>query len=192
MKVCTRCKEEKDESLFQKDRHVKSGLKATCKVCCKEVHAESYKKNKRKVLDSQKIYYIKNKEKIARTNKKYREKMKIVSPKNQMVTSARNRAKKQGLDFNITKYDFEIPEVCPILGIDLFKSDRSGANPNSPSLDRLVPSKGYTKGNVWVISKLANYMKNSASFDELMMFALWIIGGMSTNGQIPEHDKGIN
>ena len=149
-----------------------------------------YKKNKKKLLESQKEYYLKNKEKIAERTKGYNWNRKHHRPTSQMVSSAKMRAKKLGLDFNITPDDISIPEVCPILGIPLFKSDKQGANPNSPSLDRLIPKKGYVKGNVWVISKLANYTKNSASFEELFNFAMWVIGGMHTGGQIPEHDNG--
>lgn len=191
MKICIDCQQEKDEQEFHKDSRIKSGLSSKCKSCRKAEAARRYEANKEKYKPAYKEYYEKNKEYIASRGRKYRKKMKTENPKRQMVSSAKTRAKKQGLDFNITADDFEIPEVCPILGIDLFKSDGVGANPNSPSLDRLIPSKGYTKGNVWVISKLANYMKNSASFDELTMFAIWVISGMPTNGQIPEHDKGI-
>jgi hypothetical protein len=40
-------------------------------------------------------------------------------------------------------------------------------SPNSPSLDKIIPSKGYIKGNVWVISNRANTLKNDASLQEL-------------------------
>ena len=45
---------------------------------------------------------------------------------------------------------------------------------NSPSIDRLDNTKGYVKGNVWVISTLANNMKNSAGFKDLHIFADWV------------------
>lgn len=192
MKICTSCNKEKDEADFHKDSHAKCGLSARCKPCRKSQAATRYLAVREKYKPVYKDYYERNKEYIAKRSKVYRDKMKVVNPKVQMVRSAKTRAKNQGLEFNITASDFEIPSICPILGIQLFKSDRSGANPNSPSLDRLIPSRGYTKGNVWVISKLANYMKNSASFGELQMFANWINNGMLTGGQIPEHDERQN
>lgn len=39
----------------------------------------------------------------------------------------------------------------------------------SPSLDRLDSSKGYVKGNVRVISKRANQLKNNATVEEMRM-----------------------
>ena len=38
---------------------------------------------------------------------------------------------------------------------------------NSPSIDRIDPSKGYTKDNVWVISRRANTIKSNATVDEV-------------------------
>jgi len=39
--------------------------------------------------------------------------------------------------------------------------------PNSPSLDRIDPTKGYVKGNVWIISHKANTFKSYATHEEL-------------------------
>jgi hypothetical protein len=46
-----------------------------------------------------------------------------------------------------------------------------GPQDSSPSLDRLDNSRGYVKGNVWVISWLANKMKATATNEQLMTFA---------------------
>ncbi len=39
----------------------------------------------------------------------------------------------------------------------------------SPSLDRIDSTKGYTKGNIWVISNRANTLKNDATLSELKL-----------------------
>lgn len=88
----------------------------------------------------------------------------------QMLASRRYKAKKKGLSFALSIYDVVIPDVCPALGIPL-KKDKGALCPNSPSLDRLDPSKGYVRGNVAVISHRANRIKQDASPDELRLIA---------------------
>ncbi len=92
-----------------------------------------------------------------------------------LVISARSRAKKKGLLFDIDHRDIFIPEVCPVLGLKLEMSKGYGGEANSPSLDRINNELGYVKGNVHVISHLANSMKSFASKEQLLKFANWIL-----------------
>lgn len=85
---------------------------------------------------------------------------------------AQARALKYNYDFNIEESD--IPEICPLLEIPIFCGTKDNCK-NSPSLDRIDNTKGYIKGNVWVISKKANSMKNSATPEELDKFCKNII-----------------
>lgn len=65
--------------------------------------------------------------------------------------------------------DIMIPEICPVLGIPIIcgTRGRKGGTPNSPSIDRIEPFKGYTRGNVRIISNRANTLKNDATIEEL-------------------------
>ena len=78
-------------------------------------------------------------------------------------------------------YDLDIDYVvdifpkdcrCPILKKKMIWSNTS-RNPNSPSLDRIDPQKGYEKGNVAWISNRANTMKNDATFEEVELIYNW-------------------
>jgi hypothetical protein len=101
--------------------------------------------------------------------------VKSMTPAWRMHQRAKIRAKESGLEFTIDVSDVQIPEICPVLGIYMnMNSGRSGAFKNSPSLDRIDNNKGYIKGNVQVISQLANAMKGAASKDELIKFAEWV------------------
>jgi hypothetical protein len=84
-----------------------------------------------------------------------------------MLKRSKERAQKKGLDFNLSRADIRIPEVCPILGIRIEFSSSRRATDHSPSLDRIDPNQGYVKGNVWVISHRANMLKSNASAAEL-------------------------
>ena len=85
-----------------------------------------------------------------------------------MWSRAKYRAKQKGLEFTIEQDDIVIPETCPLLRIPLICHRGKGSQQgNSPSLDRIDPTKGYIKGNVWVISNRANTLKNDASLQEL-------------------------
>ena len=88
-----------------------------------------------------------------------------------MLARAKNRAKRLGLDFDLELSDIVIPEVCPLLGIPLIKGD-GVIHDGSPSLDRKRASGGYTKDNVWVISKLANTIKNNATSEVILQVGL--------------------
>jgi len=65
--------------------------------------------------------------------------------KQQLYRSAKKRALSKGLEFNIELRDIHIPKKCP--------------------------NKGYVKGNIAVISALANSMKANATPQELLIFA---------------------
>lgn len=83
-----------------------------------------------------------------------------------MCQAAKIRAKKRGLEFNISPKDFTLPNNCPVLGIPLFTSSGSVC-PNSPTLDRIDNSKGYVPENVVIVSFKANTIKNMASIEDL-------------------------
>lgn len=78
------------------------------------------------------------------------------------------RAKKTGLEFNLSKEDIMIPLFCPVLNIPL-RIDNNKLCEDSPSLDRIDNSKGYIKGNVCVISWRANKLKSYGSIEDHML-----------------------
>lgn len=90
-----------------------------------------------------------------------------------ILHNAKTRAKAQGLPFNLTIDDIIIPDKCPLLGTTLTRGDhkRWEAPEHTISLDKIYPDKGYVKGNVRVISSLANTMKNNATYEQLANFA---------------------
>lgn len=79
------------------------------------------------------------------------------------ISNIRGRAKAAKLDFDITLDDVVLNEICPVLGI---KMTVYGDKNHRPSFDRIDPARGYVKGNVRVISFLANRWKNDMTIDD--------------------------
>jgi len=99
----------------------------------------------------------------------YRQK-KIKHPEWILWDGAKTRAASKGLDFTILPEDIFIPDVCPYL-----KTPFEYGTRYAMSLDRINNDLGYVKGNIEVISRKANSMKNDASVEELLEFAYEIL-----------------
>ena len=94
---------------------------------------------------------------------------KIKSPEYLIWYRAKESSKIRGREFDLEVEDIVIPKKCPYLEIDLeFVNHHS---PNYFSIDRIDSSKGYVKGNIQIISLLANIMKNEATNEQLRTFA---------------------
>ena len=91
------------------------------------------------------------------------------NPKHHLVYDARARARRNGVPYDLTVEDLTWPTHCPVLGIELFygRAEGDGQRQNSATLDRRDNSKGYVKGNVFVISHRANRIKSDATAAEL-------------------------
>lgn len=168
-KICIRCGEEKPrgEFYFGVSRRGKKYSHKKCKRCCIEAAQERYaimSEEEKKVkhnTPSKKIYA-----------RQYRKE----HPVKYMVSAARMRAKERDIEFSIQESDIVVPEICPYLGIPIrlvldTGKGRGRVDFDSASLDRIDSTKGYVKGNVQIISHLANRMKNSATIEQLLDFA---------------------
>ena len=100
-----------------------------------------------KVCDSKRVYKAPDKRKI-------------------LLNSAKSRAKKNNLPFNLDIDDIVLPEVCPILGIKL-EFNKGVCKDNSYSIDKIDSALGYVKGNIQIISFRANTMKSNATLEEI-------------------------
>jgi len=107
-------------------------------------------------------YSIANKERLNEQARRWHKS----NPQYSLYLSARNRAQRFKLDFDLSPEDIIIPDVCPVLGINILPKQGKRTN-NTHSLDRIDNSRGYVKGNVAVISWRANRLKADASLAEL-------------------------
>ena len=141
MKICTSCKKKLSKENFRKiNRSNWQGLYPQCKSCENTLMQARY----------------------------------INNPIPQMLSNAKIRAKQKGVDFNLTskylKKIFPKNNKCPITGLNFqfgYKDKEKINKNNSPSLDRIIPSKGYVEGNVMVISDLMNRMKQDSTYEDM-------------------------
>ena len=121
-----------------------------------------YKENLENISLKSKKRYQENREDTRFKVKAYRR----ANPEKSMLRGAKDRAKRKGMEFNLVESDIIIPKYCPVFPeIELIINDGKSSY-NSPSLDRVDNNKGYTKGNIRVISSRANILKKNGSLND--------------------------
>ena len=103
---------------------------------------------------------------------------KLNNPELYLLKYARARARYDKMEFDLVLEDINIPDVCPYMKTSFIMGDKQFA----ASLDRIDSCKGYVKGNIQVISYLANRMKSNATIEQLIQFA---------EGVLEVHSKGV-
>ncbi len=149
-KKCLSCKETKPIAEFQRKGH----KRRICQDCVKDSACE-YRTPK------------KNQEGRARWCRE----MIDANPRKFLWYRIKWAATARKLDFNLDVEDFVIPNFCEVLGIPISLSyPKTGGprrpSPNSASVDRLDSSKGYVKGNIKIISHLANTIKSVGTAEQ--------------------------
>lgn len=163
-KVCPRCKRDLPLDSYNRGNGM-YGRRSICRDCEHIVQNAPERVARRRELEL-----------LRRQDPDYIQKRNLLDKRRRMenqeslrkclLRAAKQRAKEKGLEFNIDLEDIILPERCPLLGIPLYTSEGQ-ATGNSFSIDRLDSSKGYVKGNVWVVSKRANTLKGNATLEEL-------------------------
>lgn len=141
-KQCTKCKETKPVEQFSKNDKSPTGFRCQCKDCDAKYRRENIAYRKQ---------WNRN---FRKTNWKYN-----------VYASAKQRAKKKGLEFSITMDDITIPSLCPVLGIPISMGKKSRVD-GSPSIDRINNNMGYIRGNILVVSWRANKLKSDSTQEE--------------------------
>ena len=89
-----------------------------------------------------------------------------------LAKGARARARKYDLPFNLKAKDLReiITTRCPVFGFkfEINKQDTTNNWQNSPTIDKIIPAKGYVKDNIIIVSMLANTIKSCANPDQIL------------------------
>ncbi len=161
-KLCSKCKQLLDVSLFSKDKYQKSGYRTACKPCS----AEEFKKYKSSDGYTKRL-------KKADGERKHQKKLDPIKYwAHNAFHNAKGRAKKLKVDFDLTKEWLvnNAPTHCPLLGTTLIY-DACTSVPNCASIDRINSFNGYTQSNCKIISFKANRIKSNATLEEIEILA---------------------
>ena len=134
----------------------------------REKSRQWYEANKDRAKQWKRDWIKANPERYVESRKKWRS-----SPSSrarEMIASSKWAAKKKGIPYDIDRAWLMLKleaGVCELTGIpfQLEPLDGGRQNPYTASLDRIVPSKGYVKGNVRVILWALNAAFNSYGED---------------------------
>lgn len=160
IRKCCKCKLEKPLHEFNKNKTKYLGLSNECKDCNKSRNNEYRKSGK----------YKNSKSHIRR--KEHSREYYIANREYEMWRHAKKRAKQNNLEFSIEITDIIIPTICPVFGTPIILD--KGRCDNSPSLDRIDNTKGYTKDNICIISWRANNIKHVGTSEEHRKIAEYI------------------
>jgi hypothetical protein len=109
---------------------------------------------------------------MSKNNIKHNESQTIIG---QLYYSAKIRAKKRRIQFEIKIEDIKIPLLCPVLNIKLDSrlGETNNRKPryNAPSLDRINSNLGYLKDNIIIMSYKANVLKKDGTSEEYFKIA---------------------
>lgn len=184
MKICSKCKQEKDESEFYKDKQRIDGLALKCKKCYKQYYKENkeklkeiskkyYENNRVDILKRQKNYCKSHKNESAKKNEKYyknnkkeiRERNKEWANKNKDKIRSykqKRRARKKGSSGSVSNIEWK--ELCSRYGNICLRCGSS----RKLTQDHVVPlSKGgfHTIYNLQPLCRSCNCSKHDKTID---------------------------
>lgn len=179
-KKCYTCQAEKPYSCFTEANNI-------CKYCRNNYQRDRRRKNNAYVNSLNRASYYRNKDSRRRAQKKYESKRKELARSDksihakELIGQIRARAKILKIPFDLIWCDIKIPETCPILGMPLHRN-RTKMGPDSATVGRIIPSKGYVKSNIVVVSLKANLIKSNATWEEIAKVAEFYKEMDSQNG----------
>jgi hypothetical protein len=149
-KSCSKCLVEKDLSEFFAEKRAADGRRYSCKVC-DNLRRDAY------LLDmsvEQLVARKINRKKHGETERKYSTNRRNLYRGKALIYLAKKRAAKRSLPFNLDDKAAQIQKridagTCELTGIP-FRLDESRSF-DSPSIDRIVPSRGYIYSNIRIV-----------------------------------------
>ncbi len=166
-KVCGHCKVDKPLTDYTKNNAASDGLQSKCRPCDVAYQAKRRVENPQKRRDYEKQYL---------NNRRQDFDFRL----NMLLNASKQRARNKNREHTITVGDikaiYPTDGCCPIFGMKL-EFNTAGFRENSPSIDRIDSTKGYTPDNIQIISWKANRIKGYASIQEIEMLLAYLTQG---------------
>ena len=147
-RVCKSCEVLKDLEDFNKNRQNPMGIATLCRICERAKARANYTGRRQKI-----------------------------TPERRLLGSATYRAKKKGLEFDLT-LDWIKERIdkgfCEVTGMAF----GAAHTPTTPSIDRRDNSKGYTKDNVQITTWMYNMSKGVFTHADVMEMVKHLSGGI--------------
>lgn len=131
-----------------------------------------YKKHRDQELARARENYIKYKERITnnRENRRQLAQTDIKILISEMTSSAKSKAKRRGIEFELTKCDIEQLFInskgrCALSGLPL---DTTYHSKLKASVDRIDSTKGYSVDNIQLVATCVNVAKNSLTQEQFI------------------------
>lgn len=172
-KICKNCARELPLSAFNKDVSRRDGHRSWCRECDAARFKSKYDNPEWRQAHNQRA-------------KNWRARLKDVDPTRlwaiDALANAKMRAKRAGLPFAVTVLDVMgiVVDTCPLLGLSLIYATGK-IHDHSPTLDRKICERGYTKDNIAVISHRANRLKSDSTVEELQTLLKNLINYMDSD-----------
>lgn len=174
MKVCTKCKEEKELTEFGKDKNRKDGLTIYCKPCKNAKNTIFRKENSEKVRIGIAKHRKQNSEKIKISNAKYREENRIKirkgaakRRKNNKGKINANTAKRRSTKLQATLPWLTKEQLKQIRDIYIEAAKRTKETGISHHVDHIIPLQGknvrglHVPWNLQILTAKENLSKNN-------------------------------
>lgn len=185
-KTCSVCGEEKPEEEFRKHSCCKNGRAGWCKKCATE-YVKQYKRNhSEKISTMRRLRYAETEGLEVKEREIRRRELHPIRVRAQTIRSGLlERARATGCRIDkvlfTAEYFFDMLQKiksCPCCGKEFdvtYKKDGMRKD-TSPSVDKIIPSKGSVSGNVAIICWRCNRIKCDATSSELKSIAAWLDG----------------
>lgn len=174
VKICTRCKVEKDTSEFHKSKDKKFGVNNVCKICAKIISKKYYSKNSKQI-----------KQRVSCYSQSYipKHSREIDSRLKNLCTKAKSRTKEFTLiDQDLLDLWEKQNGQCAYTKLPMLATSNQF---NTVSLDRVDSSKGYVVGNVQLVCAAINKMKQEYT-EELFVLMSHLVTQNNKLSETPE------